>query len=44
VVGTNGEVHSVGDAEHEFSIMSASKPFVFALKRIPVILKHSLHA
>ena len=31
VVGTNGEVHAVGDAEHEFSIMSVSKPFVFAL-------------
>ena len=31
VVGTNGAVHTVGDAEHEFSIMSVSKPFVFAL-------------
>jgi glutaminase len=31
VVGTNGEVHAVGDAEYEFSIMSVSKPFVFAL-------------
>jgi glutaminase len=31
VVGTNGEVHSVGDSEHEFSIMSVSKPFIFAL-------------
>lgn len=31
VVGTNGEVYSVGQAEHEFSIMSVSKPFVFAL-------------
>jgi len=30
-VGTNGSVHAVGDAEHEFSIMSVSKPFVFAL-------------
>jgi glutaminase len=30
VVGTNGEVYAVGDAEHEFSIMSVSKPFVFA--------------
>ncbi len=30
VVGTNGEVHAVGDAEYEFSIMSVSKPFVFA--------------
>ncbi|KAA5594905.1 glutaminase, partial [Blastochloris sulfoviridis] len=31
VVGTNGAVHSVGDIEYEFSIMSVSKPFVFAL-------------
>ena len=31
VVGTKGEVHSAGAAEHEFSIMSVSKPFVFAL-------------
>jgi glutaminase len=31
VVGTNGNVYAVGDAEHEFSIMSVSKPFVFAL-------------
>ncbi len=31
VVGTNGNVHAVGDAELEFSIMSVSKPFVFAL-------------
>lgn len=31
VVGTNGEVYAVGEAEHEFSIMSVSKPFVFAL-------------
>jgi glutaminase len=31
VVGTNGAVHAIGDAEHEFSIMSVSKPFVFAL-------------
>jgi glutaminase len=31
VVGTNGEVFAVGDAEHEFTIMSVSKPFVFAL-------------
>ena len=30
VVGTNGEIHAVGDAEYEFSIMSVSKPFVFA--------------
>src|SRR5262245_39393701 len=31
VVGTNGSVHAIGDAEHEFTIMSVSKPFVFAL-------------
>jgi len=31
VVGTSGNVYTVGDAEHEFTIMSVSKPFVFAL-------------
>lgn len=31
VVGVNGNVHSAGDVEHEFSIQSVSKPFVFAL-------------
>jgi glutaminase len=31
VVGADGKVYAVGDAEHEFSIMSVSKPFVFAL-------------
>lgn len=31
VVGTTGNVYSAGDAEHEFSIMSVSKPFIFAL-------------
>jgi glutaminase len=31
VVGTSGNVHSVGDADHQFTIMSVSKPFVFAL-------------
>lgn len=31
VVGTNGAIYAVGAAEHEFSIMSVSKPFVFAL-------------
>jgi glutaminase len=31
VVGTTGNVHSVGDTDHEFSIMSVSKPFVFAM-------------
>jgi glutaminase len=30
VVGTNGEIYAVGDAEYEFSIMSVSKPFLFA--------------
>lgn len=31
VVSVNGDFFSVGDAAHEFSIMSVSKPFVFAL-------------
>jgi glutaminase len=31
VVGTSGNVYAAGDAEHEFTIMSVSKPFVFAL-------------
>ncbi len=31
VVGTNGSTYAVGDADHEFTIMSVSKPFVFAL-------------
>jgi len=31
VVGTSGNVHAVGDTDYEFSIMSVSKPFVFAL-------------
>jgi len=31
VAGTHGETYGIGDAEHEFSIMSVSKPFVFAL-------------
>lgn len=31
VVGTSGNVYSVGETEHEFSIMSVSKPFFFAL-------------
>ena len=31
VVGTSGEVYAVGDTDYEFSIMSVSKPFVFAL-------------
>lgn len=31
VVGTSGNVYSTGDAEYEFTIMSVSKPFIFAL-------------
>ena len=31
VVGTSGSVYAAGDTEHPFSIMSVSKPFVFAL-------------
>jgi glutaminase len=31
VAGTTGNVYAVGDAEYEFTIMSVSKPFVFAL-------------
>ena len=31
VVGTSGRVFAAGDVEHEFSIMSVSKPFVLAL-------------
>src|SRR5262249_39507693 len=31
VVDTAGEVYSVGDAEYDFTIMSVSKPFIFAL-------------
>lgn len=31
LVGTDGEVYEVGDALTEFTIMSVSKPFVFAL-------------
>lgn len=31
VVGVDGQVFSVGDAAHAFTIMSVSKPFVFAL-------------
>ena len=30
IVGTSGRVYAAGDTEHEFSIMSVSKPFVFA--------------
>lgn len=31
VIGVDGRDFSVGDAEHEFTIMSVSKPFIFAL-------------
>jgi glutaminase len=31
IVGTDGHVYSAGDTEYEFSIMSVSKPFLFAL-------------
>ena len=31
VVGTGGNIYAAGDADHEFTIMSVAKPFVFAL-------------
>jgi glutaminase len=31
IAGTSGHIYSAGDVEYEFSIMSVSKPFVFAL-------------
>ncbi|MCK1626701.1 glutaminase A [Bradyrhizobium sp. 160] len=31
VVATSGQVYGAGDADYEFSIMSVSKPFLFAL-------------
>src|SRR3974377_1289799 len=31
IVGTNGNVYAAGDAEYQFTIMSVSKPFLFAL-------------
>ena len=31
VVETNGIIHAAGDTDHEFSIMSVSKPFLFSL-------------
>jgi glutaminase len=31
VVGTNGNVHAVGDSDYGFTIMSVSKPFILAL-------------
>jgi glutaminase len=34
VVGTSGSVCAVGNTDHEFSIMSVLKPFVFAPARL----------
>jgi glutaminase len=31
VAGIDGQLFAVGDADHEFTIMSVSKPFIFAL-------------
>ncbi|WP_024279794.1 glutaminase A [Xanthobacter sp. 126] len=31
VAGTSGRIYAAGDVEHEFTIMSVSKPFIFAL-------------
>lgn len=31
VAGVDGRIFAIGDADHEFTIMSVSKPFVFAL-------------
>src|SRR5262245_19245321 len=31
VAETSGKIYAVGDTDYEFSIMSVSKPFVFAL-------------
>jgi glutaminase len=31
IVGNSGNVYAVGDHDHEFTIMSVSKPFIFAL-------------
>ena len=31
IVGTSGNVYHAGDVDHEFTIMSVSKPFLFAL-------------
>lgn len=31
VAGADGRIFAVGDADHEFTIMSVSKPFIFAL-------------
>jgi glutaminase len=34
VVGTGASIYAAGDADHEFSIISVSKPFVFTLARL----------
>lgn len=31
IAGTSGRIYAAGEAEHEFAIMSVSKPFIFAL-------------
>jgi glutaminase len=31
IAGTSGRIHTAGEVEYEFTIMSVSKPFVFAL-------------
>lgn len=31
IVGTNGRIYAAGDTDYDFTIMSVSKPFVFAL-------------
>ena len=31
IVGTSGNVYAIGDSDYEFTIMSVSKPFIFAL-------------
>ena len=31
IVGTTGNVYAIGDSDYEFTIMSVSKPFIFAL-------------
>jgi len=41
LVGTSGDVHAAGDAEYKFSIMSVSKPFVFALVCEAVGVEHA---
>ena len=32
VVGTRGDVYAAGDSQYDFTIMSVSKPFIFALR------------